>query len=737
VKLQGSYPGTQQTGSFNVDGEAGVGPFHIVGPSVSGSPADVDALNVVNNGTFALGSTMTSWFGDPSTTAKRLGLRYRSPSSGGGQVASWTLYRADKTPGAGLIIMAKNASTPTALCVATDFASGSGYPVNCDSIIGGGVPFAVGQVGGAAGFTVQDNGNIQTISGNSFGPWIGMSGSANYVLSTDGSGHWQWTNPTTLGTGTVTSISTTVPVTGCSSPCTSTATIGLSATTTNDGGTVVKQASTPGTAQTGNANLTGTIIASTFVGALTGNATTATTASVANALATTGASVDVAGSAAPGGAGYACITTNATHCTWQLASTGGTVTSISTTAPITGCSSPCTTTATLGITSFATTAPSPGSVPDATSASAGTYLSKSGTWTIPAGSGGVTVAAKGDIQTYSSVPANLAVGADGLVVVAEAAQTTGLKYGLPAVNGKGVFTWGTASRTSSTVYQNSGSFPMLVVVDFNSSGTGNVEILSDASNPPTTSRSKSSNSSGASSVGIAWVLPSHFYKIIATSGSLRTVNEYVFTKGTLTDSGDLSGSKAFATAYQNTSGKTRFVAIEVGTSGSATALSDAANPPTTTVMASGINSGVGTTLVFPVLDQHYYKVTQGGSASIVKWYEYDLSGVTVTRSASMTARALQVVSTPTKAYQNLSGRSLMIFFGGHGNGTGTLVLEGDPQLGFSTVSLPSTLISAPSGASGVIRGAYAAVNPGESYVLYYDTGASVGTNDAYTEITLE
>ena len=52
-------------------------------------------------------------------------------------------------------------------------------------------------------------------------------------------------------------------------------------------------------------------------------------AAKADALSTTGASVDVAGSAPPGGAGYVCLTTNATHCTWQTMAGGGTVTSVS------------------------------------------------------------------------------------------------------------------------------------------------------------------------------------------------------------------------------------------------------------------------------------------------------------------------------------------------------------------------------------------------------------------------
>src|ERR1017187_3705208 len=70
----------------------------------------------------------------------------------------------------------------------------------------------------------------------------------------------------------------------------------------------------------------------------------------------------------------------------------------------------------------------------------------------------------------------------------------------------GIFTWAnvTASRVAGTVYQNTSSFPMLVVGMCVSSGTGNCELFSDSSNPPTTSRSKTSNQSGYAMDVIAW-----------------------------------------------------------------------------------------------------------------------------------------------------------------------------------------------------------------------------------------
>jgi hypothetical protein len=234
---------------------------------------------------------------------------------------------------------------------------------------------------------------------------------------------------------------------------------------------------------------------------------------------------------------------------------------------------------------------------------------------------------------------------------------------------------------------------------------------------------------------VAWVLPSHYYKIVGTSITLDTSTEYVFTKGSLSDSGNLSGSRSLGSVYQNTSGVTRFVGIEVGTSGSATALSDAATTPTTSVMAAGIGSGVGVTLMFPVLNNHYYEVTGAGGASITKWYEWDLTGVTVTRSPSLAARSIENAATPTRGFWNVSGKSLMAFYSGHNNATNTAIIRADPIIGFSAQSVSVAVVSVFSSNSGVIRPVYVAVNPSEFYTLYMDAGT--GTTDTYFEFTLE
>lgn len=54
-------------------------------------------------------------------------------------------------------------------------------------------------------------------------------------------------------------------------------------------------------------------------------------------------------------------------------------------------------------------------------------------WTSAAPPVSVSVTAKGDLQTFSSAPAKLAVGTDGQILESRASETTGLKWVAPAV----------------------------------------------------------------------------------------------------------------------------------------------------------------------------------------------------------------------------------------------------------------------------------------------------------------
>ena len=67
--------------------------------------------------------------------------------------------------------------------------------------------------------------------------------------------------------------------------------------------------------------LAGVLVNPTIIGGSI-SSSTLNNAPAAN-LKTTGAAVNVGNSGVPGGSGYACITTDATHCTWQVLSGGG------------------------------------------------------------------------------------------------------------------------------------------------------------------------------------------------------------------------------------------------------------------------------------------------------------------------------------------------------------------------------------------------------------------------------
>lgn len=82
---------------------------------------------------------------------------------------------------------------------------------------------------------------------------------------------------------TTRSIATTAPLTG-GGDLSGDRTLGISITPTNPGGAVALQAATPGTQQTGHANLSGTIKAGTLEGPLTGNASTATALQTARSI---------------------------------------------------------------------------------------------------------------------------------------------------------------------------------------------------------------------------------------------------------------------------------------------------------------------------------------------------------------------------------------------------------------------------------------------------------------------
>lgn len=75
------------------------------------------------------------------------------------------------------------------------------------------------------------------------------------------------------------------------------------------------------------------------------------------------------------------------------------------------------------------------------------------------------------------------------------------------------------ANTGNTVYHNTGTTPKFVSISFDiTSYTGAVQILTDASNPPTTEVCKFNQ--GGWTIFCFWVLPGNYYKFVAGTNTI-------------------------------------------------------------------------------------------------------------------------------------------------------------------------------------------------------------------------
>lgn len=88
----------------------------------------------------------------------------------------------------------------------------------------------------------------------------------------------------------------------------------------------------------------------------------------------------------------------------------------------------------------------------------------------------------------------------------------------------------------------------------------------------------------------------------------------------------VTGSRALTTIYQNTTGKTMFVAVSVsvGTSVNVIGYTDSSATPTTVVAESYIGNAATPwgNVYFMVLNNNYYEVVPGGSGTLQYWVEW-------------------------------------------------------------------------------------------------------------------
>lgn len=221
--------------------------------------------------------------------------------------------------------------------------------------------------------------------------------------------------------------------------------------------------------------------------------------------------------------------------------------------------------------------------------------------------------------------------------------------------------------TLATTYQNSLAVPIWIAVGGDIGGNNTVTGYQGTNVPPSTIRwqQQANYSAGANAFHHLLVPVNGTYRF--TGGSALNTAGRFYHLPDLTDSGDLSGSRALGTVYQNTSGKTMIVVVNVTGMGANSALqaySDTSNPPTTERWRSAQQAGPGSLILF-VPNNHYYKVT-AASGALSKWYEYQVS-LGITDSGNLSGSR----SANGTAYQNLTGKEILVVASWTSGATGT------------------------------------------------------------------
>jgi len=208
-----------------------------------------------------------------------------------------------------------------------------------------------------------------------------------------------------------------------------------------------------------------------------------------------------------------------------------------------------------------------------------------------------------------------------------------------------------STRSPNTVYQNTTGFPIIVDVSVAASNQA-ATLLSDTSATPTTQRQGCTAQPGGCSMK-TFVPNNSYYKVSGTSITVTNWMEWTVNTSTVTDSGELSGSRVVGTTYQNTSGSCMVLSVQsTAQTGTMTANVDASSTPTSLVFNQTPNSSSVIATFIPVPNNYYYKV---GGLTLSSWREYTLSiPCTQTDIAASTTPRVALSS-----YMNVTGKNTM------------------------------------------------------------------------------
>jgi hypothetical protein len=246
------------------------------------------------------------------------------------------------------------------------------------------------------------------------------------------------------------------------------------------------------------------------------------------------------------------------------------------------------------------------------------------------------------------------------------------------------FTTGLAGqRAINTVYQNTTGQP-IIVFGWMVGNNNDLQAVTDASPTPSTVVLDQYAQSGFGTNFFFMVSNNDYYELICVGGTSVAWVELEIITGSVTFSGELSGSRSLSTVYQNTSGGAMLVLVDLSSVGGGTTIqgiSDAGASPTNVVWQSdGVSTG-SQTIWMMIPNNHYYEVTCSG-ASVGHWNEYSLpfnASKSIDYSIAPVLRSLQAIagSAPSTTGVQIAsvGKDMFVSVSSLPSTTGNLIIN--------------------------------------------------------------